>query len=122
MKAQNNHMFNKEVTSETCAKMSMNIRKAISDPIIRTKLSRANSGTKNPNFNKIVSTEILAKMSAAQETTIFVYDPNNSLVNTFSSVKKAGKYFNCFFTTIKKYTSIDHLFQEKWILSFTVKK
>jgi hypothetical protein len=106
MKGQNNHMFNKEVTSETRAKISTNIRKAISDPIICTKLSKANSGTKNPNFGKIIFTKILAKMSIAQGTIIFVYDPNNSFVNTFSLVKEAEKYFNCSLTTIKKYILI----------------
>jgi hypothetical protein len=106
MKAQNNHMFNKEVTPDTHLKMSTNIRKTLFDLIIRTKLSRANSTTKNLNFGKIVFTEILTKMSAAQGTTIFVYDSNNSFVNTFSSVKEIRKYFNCSFTTIKKYTLI----------------
>jgi group I intron endonuclease len=122
MKGQNNHMFNKEVTPETRAKMSTNIRKTMSDPIIRTKLNRANSGTKIQNFGKIISIETLAKMSVAQGTTIFVYDLNNYFINTFSSIRKAGKYFNCSFTTIKKYTLTEKLFQDKWILSFSTKK
>jgi len=121
-KGQSNHMFNKEVTPETRAKMSANISKAMSAPTIRAKLSRANSGAKNPNFGKVTSAETLAKMSAVQGTTIFVYDSNGSLVNTFSSVRKAGGFFNCSPTTINKYTLTEQLFQGKWILSFTAKE
>ena len=122
MKGQNNHMFNKEVISETRAKMSTNIRKVMSDPIICTKLNRANSGIKNPNFDKIIFTEILTKISAVQGTTIFVYDTNGSFINTFSSIKKAGKLFNCSSSTIQKYISVNKLFQGKWILSFFIKE
>jgi group I intron endonuclease len=103
-KGENNHMFNKEVTLETRAKMSASISKAMSNLTIRAKLSKAHLGAKNSNFGKARSPETLAKMSAAQRSTIFLYDSNGSLVNTFSSVRKAGKFFNCSPTTINKYT------------------
>lgn len=115
-------MFKKEVTPETRAKMSANISKAMADPTIRAKLSIANLGAKNPNFGKVPTAETIAKMSAAQGTTIFVYDSDGSLVNTFSSIRKAGKFFNCSPTTIKKYITTHQIFQDKWILSFTAKK
>jgi len=121
-KGQNNHMFNKEVTPETRAKMSANIRKAMSNSTIRTKLSKVNTGENHPMFGKAHSIETLTKMSAVQGTTIFVYDSNGSLVNTFTSARKAGIFFKCSPTTIKKYTITEQLFQDKWILSFSIKE
>ena len=115
-----NPMFNKEVTPETRAKMSANISEALSDPEIRAKKSIAISGAKHPNFGKVASAETKAKMSAAQGTTIFVYNSEGSLVNT--SARKAGIFFNCSFTTIKKYVISGELFQGKIILSITAKE
>lgn len=117
-----NPMFNKEVTPETRAKMSANISEALSDPEIRAKKSIAISGAKHPNFGKVASAETKAKMSAAQGTTIFVYNSEGSLVNTFTSARKAGIFFNCSPTTIKKYVISGELFQGKIILSITAKE
>jgi len=51
--------------------------------------------------------------------TIFVYDTNGSLVNSFNSARKAAVHFNSSHATIKRYCLNRALFQNKWILSTT---
>lgn len=63
----------------------------------------ANSGANYPNFfGKVPSAGTLAKLSAAQGAATFVYGSEGSLVYTFTSVREAGRFINCSFTTIKK--------------------
>lgn len=69
-----------------------------------------------------LSAGTIAKSSAAQEITIFVYDPDGSLVNISTSVREAGKFIICSPATIKKYIFSGQLFQGEWILSFTAKE
>jgi hypothetical protein len=49
--------------------------------------------------------------------TIYVYDSQGTLVNTFSSARKAAEYFYCCHKTIKRYSINGKLFKEQWILS-----
>jgi hypothetical protein len=42
-------------------------------------------------------------MSVAKGTAIYVYDSNGTLVNTFSSGRKAAEHFDCSHPTIFKY-------------------
>ena len=101
--------------------MSGNRSKTIRDPTTSAKQSRANFGAKNLNFGKVTSAETLTKRSAAQGTIIFVYNSNGSLVNTFISVRKAEKFFNCSPTRIKKYVMTNQMFQDKQILFLQLK-
>jgi len=93
-----NHMFGKVHSAETL-----------------TKMSEAHKG-------KSHTAETKTKMSITKGTVIFVYDTQNSLDNNFSSAKKAAKFFGCSPNTILSYTKNGKLFQEKWILSTTLKK
>lgn len=85
-------------------------------------MSLTRSGENSAMYGRNHSAESKIKMSAAQGSTVFVYDSNNTLVNTFTSVRKAGEFFNCSPTTIKKYIITGQIFQDKWILSFTAKE
>jgi len=78
------------------------------------------SGENHPRgmLGKTHSPETLAKLSAVNGTTVYVYSSDGStLLNTFPSARKAGEYFNCCHHTIKKYALNGLLFQGKWILS-----
>jgi len=80
-----------------------------------TKMSEAHKG-------KSHSAETKTKMSITKGTAIFVYDTQNSLVNSFSSAKKAAKFFDCSPNTILSYIKNGKFFKDKWILSTTLKK
>jgi group I intron endonuclease len=77
----------------------------------RTKISTAKK-------DKKFSLEHRTSISAAKGIgTIFVYDLQGSLKNTFSSARNAAEFFNCFHPTITKYTISGKLFKKQWILS-----
>jgi group I intron endonuclease len=96
-----------ENTKTLISKIKSGLTKSIKTKL---KISEALKG-------KTHSEETKAKMSVAKGTTIFVYDSEGSLISTFSSIREAGKYFNCSYTTINKYAISEELFQDKWILS-----
>jgi group I intron endonuclease len=79
------------------------------------------SGENNPMFGKIRihSTETKVKISVIQGTSIFVYDSNGLLVNTFNSARKAAEYFGSNHQIILRYARNNKLFQDKWYLSFS---
>lgn len=82
------------------------------------------SGKNNHMYGKTHSVETKMKMSesisiAKGGGTIFVYDTNGSLVNSFNSARKAAVHFNSSHATIKRYCLNRALFQNKWILSTT---
>jgi hypothetical protein len=80
------------------------------------------SGKNNHMYGKIHSIETIEKMSIAKGgRTIYVYDTNDLLVNSFCSVRKAAEFFNSSYPTIKRYCSNSNLFQGKWILSTSEK-
>jgi group I intron endonuclease len=101
---------------EDIAKMKANIREALSDPVIRAKMSAAQKGAQNHLFGKPRDAETKAKISITKGTPIFQFDAKGILVNTFSSAREAGKFFNSSKTTIKKYATNGELFQGKWTL------
>jgi group I intron endonuclease len=85
-------------------------------------MSIAKKGEDNPNFEKNLSTETIVKMSVAKGGgTIFVYDTNGSLVNSFCSTRKAAEFFNCTHPTIKKHYSNGKLYKKLWIFSTVLK-
>lgn len=60
---------------------------------------------------------IKAKMSIAKETAIYVYDTQGTLVNTFSSARKAAEALGTNNHTIMKYAKNGNIFKDKWKLS-----
>ena len=70
------------------------------------------------NFGKNHSSEAKALMSITKGTAIYIYSPDNSsLINTFSSARKALE-FNVDKETILKYARDSNLiFKDKWKLS-----
>jgi len=80
------------------------------------------TGDNHPRFGKIHSAEAQVKMSIAKGGgTIYVYASLGTLVNSYSSARKAADYFNTNHHTIIKYTRNNTLFQGKWYLSFSEK-
>lgn len=73
------------------------------------------TGKNNPMYSKSHTAE--AKLSARLGTVIYVYDTQDTLVNTFSSARKAALHFECSQNTILKYTTNKGLFKDKWKLS-----
>jgi group I intron endonuclease len=64
-------------------------------------------------LGKTHSAETLAKMSTTKGTAIYVYDTQDLLVNTFSSARKAGIFFEYSQNTILKYVRNDKIFKEQ---------
>lgn len=95
-------------------KAKLNMSKSLSEAH-KAKISKAHKG-------KVHSSDTLAKISAARGTTIYVYDSNNFLVNTFNSATLASKFFKCSKTTILRYANNGKLFKGQQILSFTAKE
>ena len=60
------------------------------------------TGENHHLFGLLHSIASRVKINEAKGTTIFVYDTQSSLVNTFNSANKAAKFFNCSHTTILK--------------------
>lgn len=58
-------------------------------------------------------------MSEAKGTAIYVDDTQGLLVFTFSSAKKAAKFFNTHHPAINRYAKNNKLFQDKRYLSFS---
>ena len=101
MSGENNHFFGKTHSAEAKALMS-----------------EAKKGENHPLFGKTHSAETTAKMSKAKGGgTIYVYDSQGTLVNSFSSARNAADYFNCDHKTIIRYVRNEKIFKEQWILS-----
>lgn len=78
------------------------------------------TGENHPNYGKTHCTETITKMSVAKGGgTIYIYDTQGTLVNSFSSARKAAKNFNIHHLTIIRYLKNNLLFQDKWYLSFS---
>jgi group I intron endonuclease len=84
------------------------------------KMSEAKTGENHPMYGKTHTTEVKAKMSATLGTAIYVYDLDGTLVNSFSSARKAAEYFNSTHVTIMKYIKNKKLYQEQWILCISI--
>jgi len=104
---ENHHLFGKSHSAESKVLMSK----------IQRSLNRTGENNPRGMLGKIHSVETLVKISEAKGTTIFVYDINGTLVNTFSSVNLAVKYFDSSYPTIIKYVQNNKLFKNKWYLS-----
>jgi group I intron endonuclease len=137
---ENNHFFGKIHTEETKALLS-EINKGEKHPFFgfthsaetKSKMSEAQkridrtgknhpmygiTGENNPMFGISLSNETITKMSIARGGgTIYVYDLQGTLVNSFSSARKAAEFFNCHHPAIVKHMKSGKLFQDKWILS-----
>lgn len=80
------------------------------------------TGELHPMFGISPSAETLTKMSIAKGGgTIYAYDLQGKLLNSFSSARKAAEYFNCHHPVIMRYVKNGKLFQDKWILSLSKK-
>src|SRR5574338_36657 len=62
-------------------------------------------------LGKTHTPDTIAKIGASLGTTIYVYNSQGSLVNSFSSSRKAAKFFNCTDPTIMKYARNGELFR-----------
>lgn len=95
---ENHHLFGKRHSAESISKMS------------------------KAHYGKTLFEETKAKISLVKGKSIYVYSSDKStLVNTFTSSRKAGEFFSVSKDTIIKYARNGELFQEKWILSYTLK-
>lgn len=77
------------------------------------------SGENNPMFgiSLLHTAETKAKMSVAKGTSIYVYSSDKStLINTFTSARKASEYFNCAHTTIIKHVRNGLISKGGWFL------
>ena len=64
------------------------------------------------------SQDIKDKISKSMGTTIYVYDLNYNLLNSFTSATRAGKHFKSKTHTIIKYAGSNVIFRKEYILSF----
>jgi group I intron endonuclease len=80
-------------------------------------MSQALSGGNHHMLGKSLSAETKALISANRGTDIFVYDTQGSLVNSFSSGRKAALHFKVDNKTIMKYVRNNELFQDLWKLT-----
>jgi group I intron endonuclease len=104
---------NKGKTLSASTKALISEAKTGKTPSLETRvlMSQARKG-KSP------SAETRDKISKTRGTTIYVYSSDKfTLVNIFVSANKAGEFFNCSPTTIKKYVITDQLFKGKWKLT-----
>src|SRR5574338_59174 len=77
------------------------------------------SGNNNPMFGKSHSSETKNLMSTIKGSAVFVYTEDGLLVNTFVSIREAGRYFECNHSTISRYLKSRKIFKKKWILSIS---
>jgi group I intron endonuclease len=83
-------------------------------------MSAAKAGENNPKsfLGKIHTEEIITKLSIAKGGgTIYMYDTQGTLLNTFSSARKAAEHFNTSHITIMKYVRNGNIFKDKWKFS-----
>jgi group I intron endonuclease len=108
-------------SEESLAKMSEAMTGKTLSAETKTLISEALSGENHPRGMKgktySHSEESKTKISVAKGTTIYVYDTNDTLVNSFSSASKAALHFNVSKTTILRYIANQKIFKENLILS-----
>lgn len=102
-------------SDESIAKMS-EVQKNIDRTGVKNPM-HGRIGDLHPTFGLSHSIASKAKISEAKGTTIFVYDSEGSLVNTFNSANKAAEHFNCSHTTIIRNAKNNKLFKDNWYLS-----
>ena len=88
----------------------------------KAKMKKPRSEETKAKMKKPKTEETKTRMSIAKGGgTIYIYDTNNSLVNTFNSTRKATEFTNCSHVTITKYIKSGKLFKDKWIFSLILK-
>jgi group I intron endonuclease len=79
------------------------------------------TGGNNPMYGKQHCSETIAKMSIVKGGgIIYVYDLQGSLINSFSSARKAAKFFSTNHQAIMRYVRNGEIFKEQWKLSSTL--
>lgn len=82
------------------------------------KMSNAKLSENNPMYGKCHSADTKLLMSIAKGGgTIYVYDTQGSLVNTFTSAREAAKEFGTQHQTILRYARNGNIFKDKWRFS-----
>jgi group I intron endonuclease len=108
----------KTLSIQTKAKISAALLGKLVSAETKALISLSKSGKNHPLYGKSRSIDTRDKISITSGTAIYVYSSDKStLINTFSSFRKAAVFFNCNHITIKNYCSNERLFQDKWILS-----
>jgi group I intron endonuclease len=92
MSGQNNHMFNKNLSDDTLAKMS-----------------EAKAGKDNPMSKKV---HVYSKDSDTKETILY---------KSFDTCIDVAKFFDCSTRTISNYLDKNKLYQNQWILTSSPK-
>jgi group I intron endonuclease len=89
--------------------------------VTKIKMSEAKTGDNHPMFGNTHSEVTKGIMSKAKGGgTIYVYDTQDTLVNTFISARKAAEHFDCNHKTIIRYVKNGKIFKEKWFLSMSL--
>lgn len=83
----------------------------------KEKISKSISGDKHSLYGNTHSVETRRKMSKAKGTSIFVYNLDLQLIETFTSATMAAQYFKCSPHTIMKYARLEKFFQSEYKLS-----
>lgn len=83
------------------------------------KMSLAVSGENNPEYGETHTDLAKSKLSVARGTTIFVYDKESSLVNSFNSARKAGEHFNNSHSIIVRYTKNEKILSKTVVFIFS---
>jgi len=98
-----------------------NILKVAGSPLGYKHLAETKAKMSSAHKGKVKSEETKARMSAAKGTTIYIYDAQGILVNSFCSGKETARYLECSYMTIYRYVDKNKLFKGKWILSSSEK-
>lgn len=78
----------------------------------------AKLGDKNYLWGKNLSDEVKLKLSIAKGTTIYIYSSDGkTLINTFSSARKASEFFGTNHHNILNHAKNKKIFKEQWLLS-----
>lgn len=97
-KGENHPFYGKSHSEQTKAKLSI-AKTGDKNPMIgrshtdetKALMSIAKKGEDNPNFGKYLSVQTIVKMSVSKGGgTIFIYNSDGLLVNTFCSARKAA--------------------------------
>jgi group I intron endonuclease len=103
---ENHHLFGKKHSPSTIVKLSGENNHMF-----------GKRGELHPMYGKSPTIETRTLSRVAQGTAIYVFSLDGTLINSFSSAREAGLFYNCSHTTIVRYLKNNKLFQGKWILS-----
>lgn len=110
-KGENHPFFGQIHSIETLAKMSLAKKGTPKTEEHKALMSEAMKGIAKTEEHK-------AKISIAKGVRIYVYSSNKcTILNSFSSSRKAAEFFKCSHPTINIYVKNGKLFKKQWILS-----